>query len=611
MITVCEAERREERPSTGYVSIGQPVYDDEDRSNKGVYWGVRHTLAALGALSVTLLYTVRLSTSSAILSMVRHQNTTTTENPTSLANFSSLTNHTPLANFTNMANHTSFVKHARIISHHIIANLSNLANDGNLVNPATEAILEGRVEEGECPTPRPHHRRHHTGGEFDWDDQTQELVLGSFFWGYAASTFLGGVAAEHFGGHLVFGLGVLLSSLVSLMGPVCARTSLPLFIASRVLMGLMQGVTLPAITSLLATWVTPAEKSKFSALVFSGLQLGPVIALSTSDWLCGSGFLDGWPSVFYIFGAVGVVVGGAWLLVVLDRPEHHPRISRVELKYIQAQRGSLKSANLVPLPWRAVWTSLPFWALLMASMGDEFCFSILISEMPIYLRRIQHFDIDRAGVLVVAPYLVMLVAGLLWAALVDRLTAANTLSIDTVRRLSMGVALHCPAMVFLGMCFVDCWPELSVAMLCLSMGLNGTKSSGHLCSHQELAPNLAGTLLGITNTGASIMSIAAPALVGFITYRDRQISLPPANGVGVEDCVPHVRRCVLLLQRLLHGVHHNGGATLERTRLRESILRGRAYRRRRLEKPMVAIRLHLHSQLLQQVDIDFVEKQEI
>lgn len=37
-------------------------------------------------------------------------------------------------------------------------------------------------------------------------------------------------------------------------------------------------------------------------------------------------------------------------------------------------------------------------------------------------------------------------------------------------------------------------------------------------NHIDIAPNFAGTLMGITNCAANIMSIIAPLLVGFVVY---------------------------------------------------------------------------------------------
>lgn len=77
-------------------------------------------------------------------------------------------------------------------------------------------------------------------GEFDWDERKQGLILGSFFYGYVGTNFVGGRAAEVLGGRLVFGLGVVLSSLLTVVSPLCAYVSKELFIANRVLQGLAQ-----------------------------------------------------------------------------------------------------------------------------------------------------------------------------------------------------------------------------------------------------------------------------------------------------------------------------------------------------------------------------------
>lgn len=46
------------------------------------------------------------------------------------------------------------------------------------------------------------------------------------------------------------------------------------------------------------------------------------------------GFDGGWPSIFYVFGAVGTIWCVAFLLMVYEDPESHPRISEDEKKYI-------------------------------------------------------------------------------------------------------------------------------------------------------------------------------------------------------------------------------------------------------------------------------------
>ncbi|MPC20075.1 Sialin [Portunus trituberculatus] len=173
------------------------------------------------------------------------------------------------------------------------------------------------------------------------------LILGSFFYGYLFTNFPGGRASEYFGGKRVLGIGILLTAIFTIVSPVCARVSTGLFVAVRVIEGLCEGVTFPAMNNLLATWIPPMERAKFSSLVFAGIY-GPMVGL-------------------------------------------------------------------------------------------------------------------------------------------------------------------------VAMCFVDCDKTLAIVVLCIAVGLNGAIYSGYMCSHQDLSPNLAGTLMGITNTAAAIPGFVTPVVTGALT----------------------------------------------------------------------------------------------
>lgn len=69
----------------------------------------------------------------------------------------------------------------------------------------------------------------------------------------------------------------------------------------------------------------------------------------------------------------------------------------------------------------------------------------------------------------------------------------------------------------IAMCFVECDKTLAIVVLCVAMGCNGAIYSGYMCSHQDLAPNLAGSLMGITNTVASIPGFVTPLVTGALT----------------------------------------------------------------------------------------------
>jgi MFS family permease len=74
-------------------------------------------------------------------------------------------------------------------------------------------------------------------GPFNWDETTQGYVLGSFFYGYVVTQIPGGRLAELFGGKWIFGAGILVTSVFTLLTPLAANLSFYALIAVRVIEG--------------------------------------------------------------------------------------------------------------------------------------------------------------------------------------------------------------------------------------------------------------------------------------------------------------------------------------------------------------------------------------
>lgn len=425
-------------------------------------WGARHTMAFIGFLGATCVYAMRVNLSVAIVAMVK-------------------------------------------------SDAKNATNSSDLNQVCLPPEDYDPSEDG------------NENGEFDWNEVTQGLILSSFFYGYTVTNLLGGRAAEILGGKLVFGSGVVITAIFTLISPICAKVSTGLFITVRVLVGASQGIVFPAMNSMLAKWIPPVERARFSTLVYAGANIGTVVAMPVSGWLCDTDFLGGWPSVFYVFGALGVLWGLAWFLLVSNHPEDHPRISKEEKAYIIEHCGS-KNEKALPIPWKAVFTSLPFWAILIADVGNSWGFYTLLTELPTYLKNIQHFDMTSNGLLSALPYLVLSVFSFVYSNTLNYPQASGKISIITVRRISMIIGIYGPMLALIAMCFVDCNQVLAMVFLCLAVGLNGAVYSGYLCSHQDLAPNLAGTLMGFTSTAANITGFIAPSVTGLITNDNQTLS---------------------------------------------------------------------------------------
>jgi MFS family permease len=72
------------------------------------------------------------------------------------------------------------------------------------------------------------------------------------------------------------------------------------------------------------------------------------------------------------------------------------------------------------------------------------------------------------------------------------------------------IATFGPAAALVAVSFAGCNVPLIMAMLCLAVGLNGAIYSGEQSTILDIAPNFAGTNMGIINGLGNIMGFVAP-----------------------------------------------------------------------------------------------------
>ena len=78
------------------------------------------------------------------------------------------------------------------------------------------------------------HSKSFQTGQFDWSDDLQGVILGSFSYGYIASQILGGYLAGRFGPKKTVFWGVALSTVCTLLGPLASIGSPYLLIITQV-----------------------------------------------------------------------------------------------------------------------------------------------------------------------------------------------------------------------------------------------------------------------------------------------------------------------------------------------------------------------------------------
>ena len=326
--------------------------------------------------------------------------------------------------------------------------------------------------------------------------------------------------AERIGGKTLFGGGVLVTAVLTLLTPVAARCSVYLLIALRVLEGIGEGVTIPSMHALLSCWIPPAERSRAVAFASSGAQLGTVIGMLISGVLCDHGFAGGWPSVFYVFGTVGCVWSFAWFVLCYSSPSVHPRISVAEREYIEQSMECCQTSAKLPTPWIKIATSPPVWACAVAQFANNWGGYTLLTCLPKYLHDILRFDMTQNGILSALPYIVTWLLMIVGGYLADWLSRPHRLHITTVRKLFNTAGLLIPGLFLSTVGFLDCNRFLIVFAVVIAIGSAGLTVSGFAVNHLDIAPRYAGTLMGLTNTLATVGGILGPQVVGMLTYHE-------------------------------------------------------------------------------------------
>jgi hypothetical protein len=198
---------------------------------------------------------------------------------------------------------------------------------------------------------------------FGWSQSTVGIIQSSFFWGYVTTQIPGGYLSDRYGGRQVLAFGVVAWSLMTVLTPAAASTSLPVLLAARALLGVGEGVAMPAMNQVLSRWVPRGERSKSLSLVYSGMYLGSTIGLLSCPILIAN---FGWQSVFYCFGAAGGLWWFAWNSLTAGSPQSSTTISESERQYIEVNTAPVRPRPLESIPWKMLLSEKATWAIIVA-----------------------------------------------------------------------------------------------------------------------------------------------------------------------------------------------------------------------------------------------------
>ncbi|KAL1497229.1 hypothetical protein ABEB36_008224 [Hypothenemus hampei] len=352
---------------------------------------------------------------------------------------------------------------------------------------------------------------------YDWDETTQGLILSAFYWGYVITHLPGGILAEKFGGKYSLGLGILSTAIFTLITPwviIGTNGNWKALVALRILEGFGEGTTYPALTALLAKWVPLKERATIGSMVYAGSQFGTILSNAISGELIR--YTENWASVFYFFGSLGIIWFIIWVMICYSDPQSHPFISDKERQYLELELSGVSNTNL-PIPWKAILTSVPMWALVITQVGHDWGFFTMVTDLPKYMKDVLKFNVSQNGIWSSVPYIVMWLSSLLSGYVCDFLVKKDIMGLTFSRKFFTTLASMGPAVFLLVASYVGCDRMLAVWMFTIAMGFMGCYYCGMKVNALDLSPNFAGTLMAIINGLGATSGIVTPYLAGALT----------------------------------------------------------------------------------------------
>ena len=349
------------------------------------------------------------------------------------------------------------------------------------------------------------------------------FVFSAFAWSYVLAQLPGGWLLDRFGSKITYFFSIFLWSLFTMMmgavGFFTGAAAVAVLFGLRLLIGAAEAPSFPGNSRITSAWFPTSERGTAAAIFNSAQYFATALFAPLMGWLIHT--FD-WQSVFYVMGALGIVMAFVWQKTIYG-PKNHPRINAAELQYIAAGGAlvDMDSASKVVKP-----AQINTWAMIKELLGNrmllgiyigQYCINVLtyffLTWFPVYLVTERHMTILKAGFLTALPAIAGFSGGILGGIISDRMIKSGySLSASRKTPIVFGMLLS--------MCMVVCnyvsadW--LVIAMMSLAFFGKGVGALGWAVV-SDTSPKEAGGLSGgLFNTFGNVAGITTPIVIGYI-----------------------------------------------------------------------------------------------
>jgi ACS family glucarate transporter-like MFS transporter len=347
------------------------------------------------------------------------------------------------------------------------------------------------------------------------------IVFSAFGWAYVAAQVPGGWLLDRFGAPCVYLAAIVSWSLfTALQGTVVwmsGLTAITVLFAFRFLVGLAEAPSFPGNARIVAAWFPAKERGTASAIFNSAQYFATVVFAPIMGWVVHD---FGWPWVFIVMGAAGLLAAAVWTRTVYY-PGRHPRLREAELAFIMAGGALVDTPAAVPLvdysetrrQLRLLLGTRTLWGLYLGQFFITTLTYFFITWFPVYLVEERGLSVINAGMFATVPAVCGFVGGVLGGIFSDVLLRRGG-SLTLARKVPV-VAGMLLALAIIGCNYVQS-NMMILAFMSLAFFGKGVGALGWAVMSDVAPRDCAGLSGGIFNMFGNMAAIVTPIAIGVI-----------------------------------------------------------------------------------------------
>ncbi|CAM5790544.1 MAG: MFS transporter [Burkholderiales bacterium] len=329
------------------------------------------------------------------------------------------------------------------------------------------------------------------------------MLMSLFLFAYGIGNIVLTPIGNWLGPRKAMALSILLWAVSVALGGLAG--SFGMLLATRVLLGLGEGLHWPMQSTFVKNWFPPSERARANSAWLLGITVGPMIAIPLITAVVAGA---GWRASFFVLVLLSLIPLTLVWFFTSDEPRGSRFANAAEVEYIEAGLRAEQQASTPGQSSFAFLRDMRYWLIVVAFLCSAGMFWGVLAWLPAYLKTARGFSWAQMGSLATLPYVAGVVTIIIAGIVADRMQRNKAiLPVIALFGAAAGIwaSVHAADNTTSAL-------AMTAAIASLGIGL----ATYWTMMQAIVAKASVGVAAGVMNGVASLGSAGIPALVGYL-----------------------------------------------------------------------------------------------